>query len=97
MTGSKSSSMPEVPVRVNKLLPAIFILLPLACCLPAARADAPDWLRAAAASATSLPKYPAETKEVELLHDETVTLQPGGEPRLAPASGVQDSSHVGLQ
>ena len=66
-------------MKVHRLLPALLFLLPLVWFLPAARADAPDWLQAAAASATSLPKYPPETKEVELLHDETITIQTNGE------------------
>ncbi len=66
-------------MKVHRLLPAVLFLVPLAWIQPAARADAPDWLQAAAASATSLPKYPTETKEVELLYDETITLQADGE------------------
>jgi hypothetical protein len=66
-------------MKVHRLLPAILFLVPLAWFPPAARADAPDWLQAAAASAASLPKYPPETKEVELLDDETITIQTNGE------------------
>jgi len=66
-------------MKVHRLLPAFFFLLPLVWFLPAARADAPDWLQAAAATAASLPKYPPETKEVELLRDETITIQVNGE------------------
>ncbi len=61
------------PSRLVRLV-ALAVLLAAA---PAARAGAPDWMRALARE--TLPSYPPETEAVVLLEDEVTTVQDDGE------------------
>lgn len=65
------------PPSVLRFLRALALVCSLAACVPAASAAAPDWVRALARA--SLPAYPAETRAVVLLKEETVVVRENGD------------------